>query len=88
MLQIPPELIDKTNCEIARQLGVTSQAVLYARRRQKGLCLRCGRKAFEGLSYCKKHRKQVNQANRQRNGHKPWKPGGVGRPPLETERAA
>jgi hypothetical protein len=84
MIQIPPEMNDKSNCEIARVLGVTPQAVLYARRKRDGRCLRCGRKAHEGLSFCMKHRKAVNRANRERNGHKPWKPGGRGRPLKEA----
>lgn len=81
-MQIPPELKDKNNCEVARILGCTAQAVLYARRREAGLCLRCGRKAEAGVQHCKKHRKAVSAKNRTRNGHKAWKPGGKGRPPV------
>jgi hypothetical protein len=88
MIQIPPEWKEKTNCEIARLLGVTAQAVLYARRREAGKCLRCGRKADAGVQYCQKHRKAVNASNRTRNGHKPWKPGGKGRPPIVREQEA
>lgn len=85
MIQIPQEWMKETNCEIARRLGVTPQAVLYARRRQTGKCLRCPKAAQPGTQYCARHRKAINKAMRTRKGFKPWQPGGRGRPPVDAE---
>jgi hypothetical protein len=81
MINIPPEMLDQPNTKIAAHLGVSATAVLYARRRLKGLCERCGRKAITGVRHCAKHRREINKNNRKRAGHKQWKPGGRGRPP-------
>lgn len=85
MIEIPQELLKETNCEIARRLGVTPTAVLYARRAQTGKCLRCKRQAGPGVQYCDKHRKAINAGRRKRKGHKPWRPGGRGRPPANAK---
>jgi hypothetical protein len=88
MIEIPDDLWKETNCAIARQLGVTPQAVLYARRKKLNRCLRCGRKTAPGIQHCKRHRKLVNQSKRAQRGHKPWRPGGKGRPPIQLKEAA
>lgn len=90
MIEIPQEWMKETNCEIARRLNVSPTAVMYARRRLLGKCLRCKRKAEPGTQHCPKHRKAINAAKRQRKGHKPWRPGGRGRPPVvrQQERTA
>lgn len=81
MILIPADWMQETNVEIARRLGVSTTAVLNARRRQTGRCLRCKRRAQAGSQHCATHRKAVNRYNRTKNGHKPWRLGGKGRPP-------
>lgn len=85
MIQVPPEWWNKTNCEIAGLLGCTPTNVLFARRRALGLCERCKRKATKGR-FCATHEKKVRRYQRSLKGHKPWKPGGRGRPPINRDR--
>jgi len=84
-MEIPDEWLQMTNAELAARLGCSRQAVLSAKRRRQGLCVRCGSPAEPARQYCLKHliavRKTRNARNRRVNGFKPWKPGKVGRPP-------
>lgn len=84
-IQILPEWNDFTHTEVADLLGVSRQAVLYARRRASGLCVRCGAKAETHRPFCSKHNKANTAYHRKRRGFKPWKPGGVGRPPTGSK---
>ena len=85
MIHIPSEWLDKTNVEIAELLNVTPQAVLYAKRRALNLCERCGKTATDGR-YCARHAKALRKYHRKRHGHRAWKPGGRGRPPLNRPK--
>ena len=85
MIHILPEWAHLTHAEVAAKLKVSRQAVLYARRRAAGLCERCGGPAEAGSPFCSDHRKKQTTAARKRKGFKPWRPGGVGRPPRQAE---
>lgn len=83
---IPEGWLHLTNTEIARRFGVRTTTILYARRKQAGLCLRCKGHVEPGFQHCAKHRDAINRSNRKRKGQMPWKPGGLGRPPRMTEK--
>jgi len=84
-MKIPTEMLTQTNVAIAKALGVSTTAVLYARRVQSGLCARCAKPVPAGTTHCAKHRAAISKATRKRTGHKPWKPGGRGRPPVTSQ---
>lgn len=90
MLLIPAELAHLPDAQIAAKLNVSRTAVLYAKRRRDGKCERCGKTPIEGSRFCGKHTKKLRAYHRKRRGHKAWKPGGRGRPPLtfQKEKAA
>lgn len=87
MIEIPAEWSNLTNIEIAQLLNVSTTGVIYAKRRAAGLCERCGKKPATDGRYCAKHAKAVRTYQRVRKGHKPWKPGGRGRPPIKEVTA-
>lgn len=86
VITIPTEWLNDSNVEIARRLGVSPTAILYARRRMQNLCERCGKPALPSLRNCAKHRANVNKRSRRLKGHKPWRQGGPGRPPLGARK--
>ena len=86
MIQVLPEWALWNDAQIAEQLGVTRQAVFYARRRAAGLCVRCGSPAEPGRPHCAKHSKAITASLRKSRGFKKWKPGGVGRPPTGLQK--
>ncbi|MDE2101013.1 MAG: hypothetical protein KGL39_27450 [Patescibacteria group bacterium] len=90
-ITIPPALAALPDNELARIFECSRQAVLFARRRQAHQCVKCGRNVQDGTALCTTHRiearKYQRQRNRNRNGHRPWKPGRRGRKPFEEKAA-
>lgn len=56
------------------------------RHRKEGLCIHCPLETEFGGAYCQRHRDANRARVRKKTGSKPWKPGGRGRPPLESKK--
>jgi cytochrome c5 len=62
-------------------VGMTRQRKYQLKRKAEGRCAQCGNEELLIANHCHKcHEKQLAYA-RKRNGHNPWEPGKVGRPP-------
>jgi hypothetical protein len=82
---IPPLYEYLSPAAVAKALDVTISAVTQHRRRLAGLCRYCDEPALDGLTLCSAHRTQRTITGRARAGTQPWKPGGRGRPPINTK---
>lgn len=52
-----------------------------------GRCTNCGAERYpQSKTYCLRCLRQVRENSRRRNGHRPWRRGSHGRPPLEVGR--
>lgn len=61
---------------------MTRQRAWQLRKQAAGLCVICGKPKADGSKQsCLEHLEKNRVGNRERTGHKPWRPGGRGRPP-------
>jgi hypothetical protein len=51
----------------------------------EGLCCQCGKREIVGTALCGLCLKAIRLRTRKRQGNKPWRPGGKGRPPIEAK---
>lgn len=65
---------------------MTRQREWQLRQRAAGLCHACTEPVFMGGVYCQEHLLAYRKRNRRKGGWKAWKPGGLGRPPLDREK--
>ena len=66
-------------------LPVSRQRKSQLRAAKRGQCIRCGGRPLETSNHCRECAEKIRLRTRQRQGNKPWKPGGPGRPPLRKE---
>jgi hypothetical protein len=65
---------------------MTRQRKYQLAHQRRGLCILCPRVAFHGGIHCRWHTMLQRQRNRAKYGLRPWRPGGLGRPPLSAQR--
>ena len=72
--------------ELGRRLGVSRQRAWQILKNSQGLCQICGSSPSIRQGVCPSHladkRRFKRESQRKRNGYKPWRKGGVGRPPI------
>lgn len=86
-ITIPDELKGKAPAELALALGVSRQYAYSLIRKEAGLCIRCGTTAVAEGTRCPRCAKAVRKQEQKRTGHKPWKAGKRGRPPLDRKES-
>jgi hypothetical protein len=64
---------------------MTRQRQWQLKMQAAGLCITCAEPRNKYSHRCDKCHLHVTLRQRERVGHKPWKPGGVGRPPLGSD---
>lgn len=52
----------------------------------EGQCERCGREPLCSVTLCRGCLRETRKSRRVRGGHRPWTPGGLGRPPVDAKR--
>ena len=57
------------------------QRAYQVRQVAAGLCRLCANPHEPGGPHCTRHREAATRRVRKKNGNKPWRPGGPGRPP-------
>ena len=70
--------------ELARKLGVSRQSVFQRKKTATGKCGYCGNEPLFSKDRCKECHLKNRIRIRKRQNFKPWKPGGRGRPPIES----
>jgi hypothetical protein len=79
------ELLKRPLREIAAVLSVSHETARKMRNRAAGKCEICGKsEPFPSRTRCLDCLQSTRRAIHKRKGTKPWKPGGVGRPPAEN----
>lgn len=65
---------------------VSRQREWQKRKASEGKCVVCGKQRNLYACYCDECQSRAIENQRKRMGHKPWKRGGVGRPPKTAKR--
>ncbi len=64
---------------------MSRQSDYQQRHRVQGLCKQCTNPVYLGGALCERCLLNSRKRNRKRQGVKPWRPGGPGRPPLDSK---
>ncbi len=67
---------------MSKKKPLSRQRQYQLRKEAEGLCIKCGKpRDPDSATWCLFHKLEHRRIMRERNGNKPWRPGGVGRPP-------
>ena len=65
---------------------MSRQSDYQQRHRVQGLCTQCTNPVYMGSALCETCLRDARKSNRKRQGTRAWRPGGPGRPPIDSKQ--